>query len=200
MNQDAYERIRNDFTDAHDVPRGDDVYYRCTVCGGMIPSTPDDSVQCKCGNVFIDVDYHRLCVADYRKFEALRRTYRKRKPRTRRSESTGKTAAELTMTLTLASGEVISDPTEEDICEALKSLDFDFAILATSEMTYLQGARPIREQVGYTLTFQEGSTEEHFIAVNRPTDIDKVVAIFLKYLRRDPSWRWDFQWEPMPMP
>ena len=42
-------------------------------CGGVIPSIPDHSVGCQCGNVFIDVDYHRLSIDDYSGFEVLQK-------------------------------------------------------------------------------------------------------------------------------
>jgi hypothetical protein len=39
----------------------------------MIPSQPRDNVGCKCGNIFIDIDYFRLAIKDYSKFQALRK-------------------------------------------------------------------------------------------------------------------------------
>lgn len=61
-----------DYEDTSDVPKGDDVYYRCTACGGVIPSVPNDNLGCVCGNVYIDRDWWRLVVADFGGFEVLR--------------------------------------------------------------------------------------------------------------------------------
>lgn len=45
-------------------PVGKDLYYECTKCTEKIPSTPADSIGCRCGNVFIDVDAGRVSVRD----------------------------------------------------------------------------------------------------------------------------------------
>jgi hypothetical protein len=53
------------------------------------------------------------------------------------------------------------------------------------------------EQDGpYDMEYQEGDTAHHFRC---RTDVSKsdVQAAFLKYLRRDPSWKSDFQWETL---
>lgn len=59
--------------DTSEAPKGKDIYYKCLRCGGIIPSQPTDNVGCKCGNVFIDIDYFRLAIEDYRQFQVLRR-------------------------------------------------------------------------------------------------------------------------------
>jgi len=68
-----YELVGNDYHDTANVPKDDDIFYRCTACGKMIPSIPDDNVGCECGNVFIDKDCWRLEVDSFGKFEVLRR-------------------------------------------------------------------------------------------------------------------------------
>ena len=70
----AYEVVKKDMVDSSEAPRGKDILYRCTLCGGVIPSVPRENVGCSCGNLFIDVDYFRLAVRDYAKLEAIRRT------------------------------------------------------------------------------------------------------------------------------
>jgi|GEM_PF-2126896 len=60
-------------TDESEAPRGADLYYRCRACQGSISSQPADSVGCACGNVSIEVDYHRLVVRDFGRFEVVRR-------------------------------------------------------------------------------------------------------------------------------
>ena len=37
----------------------------------MVPSVPGESCGCRCGNVFIDVDWFRLAVEDYSTFEIM---------------------------------------------------------------------------------------------------------------------------------
>jgi len=68
-----YELIGNTYEDTADVPKDDDMYYRCMSCGTIIPSVPDDNIGCECGNVFIDKDCWRLEVDHFEKFEVLRR-------------------------------------------------------------------------------------------------------------------------------
>ena len=67
-----YEVLRRDVCDEGAAPRGPNVYYRCRKCGVVIPSQPEDNVGCECGNVFIDVDYHRLIVKDFSDLEVVR--------------------------------------------------------------------------------------------------------------------------------
>ncbi len=68
-----YELVGNDYDDTANIPKDDDLWYRCAHCGTMIPSIPDDNVGCECGNVFIDKDCWRLVVADLRKLEVVRK-------------------------------------------------------------------------------------------------------------------------------
>lgn len=68
-----YEVIKRGFSDTSEAPKGKDVFYRCTECGGLIASVPKENVGCRCGNIFIDIDYFRLAVRDYSKFEAVQR-------------------------------------------------------------------------------------------------------------------------------
>ena len=73
MTAHAYEVVAASISDESEAPKGQGIYYRCTTCGGVIPSQPDDNVGCECGNLFIDIDYFRLAVRDLSKFEAVRR-------------------------------------------------------------------------------------------------------------------------------
>jgi len=71
--KDDYDIIKNGIADTSEAPRGDDIFYRCVQCGGIIPSDPRKNVGCPCGNIFIDNDYFRLAVRDYTKFQAIRK-------------------------------------------------------------------------------------------------------------------------------
>ena len=48
-------------------PVGRNLFYECTACGTAIPSVPSQSTRCKCNNIRIDIDYGRICIADYSK-------------------------------------------------------------------------------------------------------------------------------------
>jgi len=50
------------FNPGQGYPVGSKLYYRCKTCGETIPSQSPDSHGCKCGNIFIDVDYARVSV------------------------------------------------------------------------------------------------------------------------------------------
>jgi hypothetical protein len=41
-------------------PTDSRLYYRCALCGGYVPSAPDASARCECGNVAVDVPSHTL--------------------------------------------------------------------------------------------------------------------------------------------
>jgi len=73
MSGDEYEVIANNFVRTSDVPKDEDIFYRCTECGSVFPSVPDDNIGCECGNVFIDKDYWRLIVVDLGKLEAVKK-------------------------------------------------------------------------------------------------------------------------------
>jgi hypothetical protein len=61
--------------------------------------------------------------------------------------------------------------------------------------TYLQCAEQQEPPYEYVLEYQDGSLDRHYHAVDGPITLDRVLAAFIKYLRRDSSWRSDFRWE-----
>lgn len=73
MIDDECEVVASGFTRTSDVPKDDDLFYRCTECGSVIPSVPNDNIGCECGNVFIDRDYWRLVVVDLAKMEVVKK-------------------------------------------------------------------------------------------------------------------------------
>ena len=97
------------------------------------------------------------------------------------------------MELTLESGRVIADATEADILSSVEGEDF--AILGGDPDTYIQCAEQSEPPYEYILEYQEGSLERHYRAADGPVTLDRVIAAFIKYLRRDSSWRSDFRWE-----
>lgn len=73
MSNIEYEIIEKRFKSISEIPKDEDIYYKCLDCMEIIPSVPVSNIGCKCGNIFIDKDYWRLIVADLLKFVALRR-------------------------------------------------------------------------------------------------------------------------------
>lgn len=72
MSETNYEIIGNHFVDTSDVPRGDDIFYRCLKCGAVVSSIPEESTRCLCRNIIIDVDFMRLVVDKMNKLEVVR--------------------------------------------------------------------------------------------------------------------------------
>ena len=97
------------------------------------------------------------------------------------------------MELILESGKTIASATEQDILSLIEGEDF--AILGIDPDTYIQCAEQREPPYEYILEYQDGSLDQHFSAVNGPITLERVLATFLKYLRRDSSWRADFEWE-----
>lgn len=100
------------------------------------------------------------------------------------------------MDLELESGRIILGATEEDILSHIEGEDF--AILAIEpDNYYIQCAEEKEPPYEYVLEYQDGSPKAHFQAMDRPITLERVLSAFLKYLRRDESWRSDFRWEKM---
>jgi hypothetical protein len=94
--------------------------------------------------------------------------------------------------LTLSSGTEIKDPSDEDIRNALESLNIErdgegFAILAPAEMTYIQVGGD--SKIGFDLEYQEGSTDEHYRAKREDYTLNEVVKILIAF--RDGNVRWE---------
>lgn len=95
------------------------------------------------------------------------------------------------VTLTLSSGHEVAAPSDDQIRQGLVGLDVQrdgegFAILARSEMTYLQVSGDRR--IGFDMEYQDGSTERHFRARREDFSLDEVVDAFGSY--RDGSEEW----------
>jgi ribosomal protein S27E len=61
------------FNPSQGYPVGKDLFYECSDCGERVPSLPQESIQCSCGNIFIDADAGRMAVKDESKIRLLRR-------------------------------------------------------------------------------------------------------------------------------
>jgi hypothetical protein len=97
------------------------------------------------------------------------------------------------MDLTLESGAVIPNVTEQDIRGRIEGEEF--AILAADEDTYLQCAEQNEAPYEYILEYQELS--QHYQATDDGVPLDRVISTFIKYLRGDESWKSDFTWRRM---
>jgi hypothetical protein len=99
------------------------------------------------------------------------------------------------MELNLESGLVITNATEDIIRTSIEGEDF--AILAIDTDTYIQCAEQKNQPFEYILEYQDGSLDKHYQATNGPIILDRVIAAFIKYLRKDISWQSDFEWKKM---
>jgi hypothetical protein len=97
--------------------------------------------------------------------------------------------------LTLESGRVIPNATEDDIWSSIDGEEF--AILGIDPNTYIQCAEQKEPPYEYVLEYQDGALDRHYQAVDGPITLERVTAAFIKSLRRDSSWRFDFRWEKM---
>jgi len=73
MKDQKFKIISDKIKDTSEAMKGKDIYYKCTICGDIIPSVPNDNLGCQCGNIFIDVDYVRLAIDDYRHFLVIKK-------------------------------------------------------------------------------------------------------------------------------
>ncbi len=95
--------------------------------------------------------------------------------------------------LTLPSGRVIADVSENDIRSAIEGEDS--ANLGIDPHYYIQCVKQKEPSCEYVLEYQDGSIDQHYQAIDRPITRERVFSAFAKYLRRDASWQSDFQWE-----
>lgn len=95
--------------------------------------------------------------------------------------------------LWVEAGRVIESPTAEDIRPAVQAAET--LILGLEECRFIQCSRiTYEEPFCYVLEFQDGSEEFHYEAVDRLILGDRVANALCKYVRRDLSWRSDFEW------
>ncbi|NNM00941.1 MAG: hypothetical protein HKO62_09345 [Gammaproteobacteria bacterium] len=99
---------------------------------------------------------------------------------------------ELTVNGTVQEGGV----SDEAIAEAIQSLTGDvdsFAILAASEMSYIQTAGD--PGTGFDLEYQNGSLKEHYYCTSGPLTAKQVVDAFQRYAKGDDRWQKDLGWK-----
>lgn len=94
-------------------------------------------------------------------------------------------------------GKPIDNPDEGQIARAIANLTSDdaFAILSRDQMHYMQVAGTVAD--GFTLEYQSGGTDRHFVAGGGPHSEEQVMKAFQLYAVCDPRWQTEFAWEPM---
>ncbi len=98
------------------------------------------------------------------------------------------------MQLEFESGTVIDSPKLEDLAQLERE---EYSILSRDPLTYIQCARTTERPWGYHLEYQDGSTDQHFEAINGPFSLHQVVEAFRKYLWFDDTWTSDFEWQKL---
>ena len=100
------------------------------------------------------------------------------------------------MILTCENALPCSDVTEEAILKAFSDDDGrgSFIILAESDQTFIQAAG--EDNGPYALEYRDGDETRHY-QCSRDLKRSEVQSAFLKYLRRDASWKTDFQWSAL---
>jgi hypothetical protein len=73
MKKEKFETVDDKITKKTRLPRDKNIFYQCLKCGEMVPSTPKESMGCKCGNVFIDKEYFRAIIEDYPQAAVIKR-------------------------------------------------------------------------------------------------------------------------------
>jgi hypothetical protein len=96
-------------------------------------------------------------------------------------------------------GNELPEPSLPHIREAIEGFrggSNSFAILAKSELTYMQcsGGR----SVGYSLKYQEGSLDDHYECHDKLIEED-VIEAFQAYRNGNESWRTKFNWKKQSM-
>jgi|ERR1043166_168284 hypothetical protein len=65
--REKWEREHREYQDldsAKPPPAGTNLFYECSVCGNVIPSTPTKGARCRCRNIVVDGDSRRIEIRD----------------------------------------------------------------------------------------------------------------------------------------
>lgn len=102
------------------------------------------------------------------------------------------------MNLSTATGPDLSEPTSDQIVNAIRSLpggDDSFVVLSRSDHFFLQAAGSRKE--GYHLEYKELDDSRHFEATGESLTEEELIQLFLAYARGDDSWKQQHQWKPL---
>lgn len=95
------------------------------------------------------------------------------------------------MYIEFASGIVKHDPKRRDLNRIGEE---EYTILSRTPRTFIQCCINDDPPYGFTVEYQAGSVDKHYIATDEPIALKRVITAFSKYLRGDPSWRQCFEW------
>jgi hypothetical protein len=100
--------------------------------------------------------------------------------------------------LSTSSGDEIVDPNDEQIRQALSTLDvgsdgLGWAILSRSEMTYLQASGDKKSR--FKMEYQKGDIDNHFRAAREDFELEEVVRVFAEYRDRKIDWSAYGDWD-----
>lgn len=68
MKKITYEVLDIQIKDVGEAIIGKDIFCKCGICQGIVPSMPRDNAYCSCSNINLDKDIHRLFVKDKSNF------------------------------------------------------------------------------------------------------------------------------------
>jgi hypothetical protein len=101
------------------------------------------------------------------------------------------------MTLTINGKKKISNPSDDDILNALEALDTRsgeaFIVLDSDDMTYMQTAGD--HNVGFELEYQEGTVKRHYRASRTDIRLDEIAQALCAYRDGRPDWKKQFDFE-----
>jgi hypothetical protein len=70
MKMPGFESLNRESTGPNEsISKARDIFYQCTKCNSIVPSTPTESVYCQCGNIGIDFELNRLWVGNFSNFQ-----------------------------------------------------------------------------------------------------------------------------------
>ena len=100
------------------------------------------------------------------------------------------------MQLECAEGLASPNATESDIRKAFADdcERGEFAILSESDQVYIQASG--QGDGPYLLEYREGDDNRHYQCTREATR-SEVESAFIKYLKRDPSWKTDIPWSQL---
>jgi hypothetical protein len=97
------------------------------------------------------------------------------------------------MELKLESGQILINPSIEEIAKVLPFEGFAIISDNSESMRYLQFSKSRKKGLG--LEYQADSLENHFTATAVSLTMERIVLAFQKYAQGDASWQSDFQWQ-----
>ncbi len=103
------------------------------------------------------------------------------------------------MELNICGDRLVSDPTAEDVREAVMALDAKrgegFVILGKTADTYIQCSGD--QATGYVLEYQENDLCQHYLAGRVDLTFGDIVRALISYLHETEDWKSISVWDPL---